>query len=187
MTTELVLLKAVDEPVSTASSISEKMLNIFPNLPLMIATIIAVGIMFVFLVYFLKKPTEAMIKRRKDFIQANIDASVQQKEEAIVLTNQANEKLQEAHNQAYKVINNAKVNAEKVVIAYTAKAKNDSKHLLEEAAIDIANQQRQIEESARAKITETAVLLAQKIIQKEISVSKHQEMIDEFLDAKDIK
>ncbi|WP_236094574.1 F0F1 ATP synthase subunit B [Mycoplasma anserisalpingitidis] len=176
-----VLHDSIDAPNNLEESISERFVGLFPNIPMMIATIISFTLAFIFLTFFLYKPVKKMLKERHDFIQSNIDESIKVKEEAINKTNEANKHLQDAHIQANKIVNDAKVRSEKVIIAYTAKAKLDSKTLLEEAKLDIKAQKREFNEHAKDKIATLAIELAEKIVKKEISRKNHEEIIEDFL------
>lgn len=173
---------AIDAPKDFAESISEKFSAIFPSVPLMIATILAFIILFVVLYVFVRKPVKEMIKRRKDFIQNNIDESIKIKEEMIEKLNQANVVLENANNQAESIVNRGYVRSEKIVIEYTGKAKNDAKQLLEEAHLDINKQQKEFELKSRQIVAQTAKELAEKILKREISKESTEEIIEKFLD-----
>lgn len=173
---------SIDAPKDFAESISEKFNAIFPSVPLIIATILAFIILFVVLYVFVRKPVKEMIKRRKDFIQNNIDESVKIKEEMIEKLNQANVVLENANNQAESIVNRGYVRSEKIVIEYTGKAKNDAKQLLEEAHLDINKQQKEFELKSRQIVAQTAKELAEKILKREISKESTEEIIEKFLD-----
>lgn len=173
---------AIDAPKDFAESISEKFSAIFPSVPLMIATILAFIILFVVLYVFVRKPVKEMIKRRKDFIQNNIDESIKIKEEMIEKLNQANVVLENANNQAESIVNRGYVRSEKIVIEYTGKAKNDAKQLLEEAHLDINKQQKEFKLKSRQIVAQTAKELAEKILKREISKESTEEIIEKFLD-----
>lgn len=171
----------VDQPVEVGKSFSEKFLNIFPNVPLMIATIISFILAFMFLTYFLYKPLKRKMKERHDYIQNNIDASLKEKQLAIQKTNEANSKLIDAHKQADVIINKAKLRAEKVIISYAADAKRKSNNLLQEANRDIAAQKIEFAQKSKEKIAEAAVELAKKILTNEVSIQSQKSLINEFL------
>ncbi|WP_051616709.1 F0F1 ATP synthase subunit B [Mycoplasmopsis sturni] len=173
---------AIDAPKDFAESISEKFSAIFPSVPLMIATILAFIILFVVLYVFVRKPVKEMIKRRKDFIQNNIDESIKIKEEMIEKLNQVNVVLENANNQAESIVNRGYVRSEKIVIEYTGKAKNDAKQLLEEAHLDINKQQKEFKLKSRQIVAQTAKELAEKILKREISKESTEEIIEKFLD-----
>lgn len=179
---------AIDAPRTTTEIMSEKFLKIFPNIPMLIATVIAFIIVFFILTYLLYKPIKKMMVNRHNFIQSNINDSINSKNEAISLVNEANEKLKKAHKQADVVVNKAKIEAENVLVSYANKAKIDSKHMLEETSRDIENQKKEFEKESKKRIVETAIVLAKKIIQKDISKESQKDVIENFLNSNiDIK
>ncbi|WP_036431904.1 F0F1 ATP synthase subunit B [Mycoplasmopsis cricetuli] len=169
------------------TSITEKFEAIFPSIPLMIATVIAFIIIFVFTYVFLKKPIAQIIKKRQQFIQDNIDSSVKLKEELIEKINESNTILENSNKQGEKIVNQAKLRAEQVVINFMAKAKHDSKQLIEEAHLDIEKQKKEFEENSRKIVALTAKELAEKILKKEVSQQTQEEIIEAFLNNDDHK
>ncbi|UUM20042.1 MULTISPECIES: ATP synthase F0 subunit B [unclassified Mycoplasma] len=176
-----------DKPSSLQQGIAEKFEAIFPSIPLMIATIIAFIAISIIIYVFLRKPLQEMLKKRKEFIQSNIDESIKFKEDMIEKLNQANENLENSNKQAEVIINRAKLKAEQIVVTYIAKAKNDSKQLIEEAHLDITKQQKEFEQNSREIVAQTAKQLAEKILQKEISQSTQEEIIEAFLQDDNLK
>ncbi|UUD35901.1 ATP synthase F0 subunit B [Mycoplasmopsis citelli] len=178
---------AIDKPSSLQEGISDKFEAIFPSIPLMIATIIAFIAIGIITYVFLRKPLQQMLQKRKEFIQNNIDQSIKFKEEMIQKVNEANLNLENSNQQAEVIINRAKLKAEQLILAYVAKAKNDSKQLIEEAHLDINKQQKEFEQNSREIVAQTAKQLAEKILQREISQSTQEEIIDAFLAEDNLK
>ncbi|WLP85875.1 F0F1 ATP synthase subunit B [Mycoplasma seminis] len=174
---------AVDTPVSVKDGVTEKFSNLFPSLPMVIATLLAFAVVFVILTWLLYKPVKKMMKRRADYIQSNIDDAVKQKELSYQAKNEANEKLQDAHKQADSIITKAKIKASEVSRSYTEKAKAESKRLLEETSQDIASQKREFDANAKKYIVTVATELAEKILKREITPETQTEIIDQFLNS----
>ncbi|VEU76553.1 F0F1 ATP synthase subunit B [Mycoplasmopsis columboralis] len=179
--------QAIDKPVPFEEGIAEKFQAIFPSIPLMIATIIAFIVIATIMYIFLRKPIAKMLRERKEYIQQNIDESIKIKEEMIQKLNDANANLENSNKQAEVIINRAKLKAEQVIVTYIAKAKNDSKQLIEEAHLDINKQQKEFEQNSRLIVAETAKELAEKILQREISQSTQEEIIESFLKDENLK
>ncbi|WP_416322854.1 F0F1 ATP synthase subunit B [Mycoplasmopsis felis] len=168
--------------IKTSSElIKEKFDGLYPNIPLMIATIIAFIIIGIILWFFFYKPIKKMMKERKDFVQDNIDLSIKQKEESLLMLEQANENLKNARLTADEIVTQAKIKAEKVSEFYTNKAKTEAKRLLDETMVDINTQQKEFQLNAKKYIVEIATDLSQKILKREMSQSTHNEIIDKYL------
>ncbi|QCZ37001.1 F0F1 ATP synthase subunit B [Mycoplasma nasistruthionis] len=163
--------------------IKEKFDSLFPSVSMMIATIIAFGIVFLILTYLLYKPVKAMMKRRAEYIQSNIDQSLELKNQSLTALDNANEKLKEAHKQADLIVTQAKIKSAEVTETYLAKAKADAKRLREETDIDIASQQREFDNNAKQYIVKVATEMAEQILKKEISKESQDQIIDKFLNS----
>ncbi|RIV16653.1 F0F1 ATP synthase subunit B [Mycoplasmopsis gallopavonis] len=164
-------------------SLSEKFASIFPSWPIMVATIIAFVIVFLCLYKLVYKPVKQMVKARQDYIQANIDDSLKQKESSLEKLEQANQNLIEARKQADIIVVKAKLRAEKVSNFYTQKAKAQSKRLLEETQVDINAQKREFEENSKKYVVQVATELANKILKREISSETQDQIINQFLNS----
>ncbi|WP_406613586.1 F0F1 ATP synthase subunit B [Mycoplasma corogypsi] len=171
-------------------SLADKFETLFPSWPIIVATIIAFIIVFVFLTYFVYKPVKKMMKDRHDFIQGNIDEAIKAKEDSLEKLNEANESLKSARVQATTIINKAKVRADKVADFYTTKARAQSKRLLDETILDIQAQQREFEMNSKTYVVNLGTELATKILKREISQQTQDELINQYLnsdkDAEDI-
>ncbi|QNM93725.1 F0F1 ATP synthase subunit B [Mycoplasma sp. Pen4] len=173
---------AIDSAEQTAGQgVLEKFKALTPSIPLMIATLIAFGITIAILVYFFYKPVKAMMKRRHDFIQSNIDESITNKEQSLVRLNEANDKLKDAHKQADIIVTKAKIAAGEVAHNFTEKAKAESKRMLEETTQDIASQQREFDLKSKEYIVTVATQLAEEILKREITPQTQSEIIEQFL------
>lgn len=162
--------------------------GLFPSIPLMIATILAFIIVCSLLFYLVYKPIKKLMKERERFIQSNIDDSIQQKQESILKLNEANQSLKNAHIQADQIISKAKIKAEKTAEVYLNSAKTESKRLLEETNIDIANQKKQFDFNSRRYVVEIATELAEKILKREITQTTQDQIINQYLNTdKDVE
>ncbi|WP_245579615.1 F0F1 ATP synthase subunit B [Mycoplasma leonicaptivi] len=167
--------------VSIETTLNEKIVGLFPSIPIIIATIIAFIIVFITLYFLVHKPVKKLIKARQDFIQNNIDDSIKQKEESILKLNQVNETLKNAHIQADNIITSAKIKAEKVSEHQIELSKKEAKRMLEETSIDIQTQQRQFQHNSKKYVVEVATDLAKKILKREITPETQKDLIDQYL------
>ncbi|TDV24103.1 F-type H+-transporting ATPase subunit b [Mycoplasmopsis mustelae] len=175
------LTVSVAQKFDINQTISEKFKGLFPSIPLMIATILAFILAAILLWFLFYKPVKKAMKKRREFIQGNIDDSVKQKEESVLILNQANENLKNAHVQADKIITNAKIKAEKVSDFYRNKAKTEAKRMLNETALDIKAQQKEFEENSKKYIVTVATELSEKILKREMSQQTQDEIVQTFL------
>ncbi|UUD35008.1 F0F1 ATP synthase subunit B [Mycoplasmopsis caviae] len=163
--------------------IQKELSGLFPSVPMMVATLVAFAIVILILFFLLYKPIKKSIKARQDYIQSNIDQAKQTNDLSQDKLKEANDKLTQAHQEANNLVKNAKVRAEKVIISYTAKAKIESKRILEEAELDIKQQRDSLMEDSKNNIAKAASELSRQILKKEVSKKTESEIIDKFLES----
>lgn len=155
--------------------------KLFPNIPLLIATIIAFTIVFITLTYFFYKPVKRMLKARHDLIQKNIDDSIENKKLANASLSDAQNSLVKAKIRAAEIVNKAKFEAEKVVIEYTNRATREAELIKANAEQEIINDKKRFEEESKHAIIDVAFEIANKIVKKKIQPEKEKKLIEEFL------
>ncbi|WP_334687664.1 ATP synthase F0 subunit B [Mycoplasmopsis felis] len=77
--------------------------------------------------FFFYKPIKKMMKERKDFVQDNIDLSIKQKEESLLMLEQANENLKNARLTADEIVTKLKLKQKKYLNFIQTKQKQKLK------------------------------------------------------------
>ncbi|UWD34567.1 F0F1 ATP synthase subunit B [Mesomycoplasma molare] len=170
-----------DGKVDVENDVSALFKNIFPNPWVVLATTIAFIIVFIFLFFFIFKPLKKVIEERREFIQKNIDETITNKEKSIKLEEKRNIELWEARIAAAGIINQAKIESEKIANQYISNAKKEAKRIIEDGHISVSQQQRKFEEESREEIITVATKLASKILEKHVSHYEEKELIDKLL------
>ncbi|MBN3534532.1 F0F1 ATP synthase subunit B [Mycoplasma procyoni] len=170
----------VDSGVST-ESISELFKNILPNPWMMLATLIALTVVVVSLFLLIYKPLKRVIGERRQFIQDNIDESVKNKESSIELEKRRNTELWEARIAAAGIVNQAKIESEKIANQYISHAKKEAKRIIEDGHQSVAQERKRFEQESKEEIISVATKLASKILEKHVSHYEDREMIDKLL------
>ncbi len=138
-------------------------------------------ILFLLMKKFLFKPINNILEKRKKEIDEMYDNAETSKNEAEKLLSEYNEKVSGAKEEAEGILKNAKERAalKEEEIVNNAKA---------DAAKIMARAEREIElekSSARAELLEEvsslSVIMASKILEKDIKEEDHKEMIDKFI------
>lgn len=168
---------------SLGTKIEEELNGLFPSVPMLVATLVALAIIILILFFLLYKPIKKSIKARQDYIQSNIDQAKATNDLSKNKLKEANDKLILAHEEANNLVKNAKIRAEKVIISYTAKAKMESKRIIEEAELDIKQQKDSLMEDSKNQIAKAATELSRQILKKEVSKKTESEIIDKFLES----
>ncbi|SYV93140.1 F0F1 ATP synthase subunit B [Mycoplasmopsis synoviae] len=174
----------IGKVVTASDEIAKRFNNLFPSIPMMLATFIAFVIVFLLLFFFLYKPVKKMIHKRQEFIQSQIDDSIKAKEDSLAKLSQAQAELIESHKQSVNIVNNAKSKAQEILASYKNKAISDANRLIEETQIDLNERKKEFDKNSRILIAETATEIAQRILKREISKSTQDEIIKDFLEDK---
>ncbi|WP_051599964.1 F0F1 ATP synthase subunit B [Mycoplasma elephantis] len=161
-------------------NVNETFQKLFPNIPLLIAVIIAFILIFCFLTYFFYKPVKKMLADRNKFIQKNIDDSIKNKKNALESSNEAQERLMNAKITAAEIIDKAKFEAEKVIMEYTNQAHKEAELIKANAELELKNEKEKFEKDSRKAILDVAFEIANKIIQKEIKHDDEQKLIEDY-------
>lgn len=176
----LQILSATTDNNSSTNEIVNTVNQLFPSIPVLIATLIAFIFVFLLLTKLLYKPIKKYMAARQKYIQDNIDASLKNHHESLQQLESANNNLNLAKQNANDIITKAKLEAEQIGKSYIAKSQADAKQLIENAKSDIALQQKKFETNIKQKIIDNSVALTKKILEQEITPEYEQKLIAKF-------
>lgn len=144
----------------------------------LLATIITL-----FLVYKLAwKPARQFIKKRQDYIEANIKDSNTSKIESEANLVKSQEVLQQAYSEYKQTVDSAKQDAIKVKNEIIEKADHDAKRQLESARLQIESEKVKAKEEIEQEIVGVALAAAQKVIGREINETDNRKFVKEFVE-----
>ncbi|AWX42688.1 ATP synthase B chain [Metamycoplasma cloacale] len=166
-------------------NISEEISKTFDGLsfnwPYFVFSLLTLGVVVLMITLLVYKPLKKMLKKRKEFIQNNIDESIKAKEDALKIREEIDGKIIQATNHATEILNNARSESEKIVTIGANEANKKAELILEQANVMIAKRNEEFEKEQRKIIMESAVEIAKKILKREIKDKDNLKMIDEVL------
>ena len=165
-------------------SIGEKVNQLMPSLYIMIATLGSFVVLLLILTKLLYKPVKKMVKNRQDFIQKNIDDSINAKQNAINLEQEARDRLVDSKLMALEIINKSKLDAEVLKHQYIDQAKAEAAQIVKEAKAEIKAKKQILEEEAHNEIVNVAIEISEKMIAKRITKEEAEAYLKEYLGAK---
>jgi len=131
-------------------------------------------------VFFWKKIT-AFIEARQQFLEDEVNLTTKAHEEALELKSIRDNELNEVRVSAKGIVEEAKDRGEQERIDIVSKAKKEADTILENSRKEVESEI----EKARAKINDeivsVAVLMAEKVVKKEIDAKKHKEIFEDVL------
>ena len=140
---------------------------------------------FFLLLLLLKKfafaPLMKVMKDRENFVANEIDSAETSRKEAESFLTQQKEALDTARKEAQAILDNAKKMGEDRQ-SDILKAANDEAERMREAAIrDIQNEREQALVSVREQVASLSVLIASKVIEKELSAADQEKLIEDYI------
>ena len=150
-----------------------------------------VGDMFVTLFFFLvllvllKKfawgPLMDMMEKRENYVANEIEEAERSRAEAEKSAASAAEQLNQVRQEAQKIIEDAKVAGVKQEQDIIESARLEAERIKKQAQADIQNEKEQAIQALQAQVASLSVLVASKVIEKEINAQDQEKFINEYI------
>ena len=176
------LSSLTDKP--TTDDINGIIDGLFPSIYVIIATIGAFLVTLVILSKLLYGPITKMMKKRHDFIQKNIDDSVNSKEESIKIKSEAKSELVQSKVMAQEIISKSKKESQILKQQYIDEGKQEAARLISEANDEISFKLLKMEETRNNDIVDVAMIISKKLIAKNVDKNKVEEYLDSYIKGK---
>jgi F-type H+-transporting ATPase subunit b len=141
--------------------------------------------MFIILLALLKKyawgPLVGIMKQREDHIANEIEAAEKSRVEANKFLEETRQELKKAREDAQALIENAKKQGERQKDEIIAAARQEAERLKESAKAEINRQKEQAVAELRDQVASLSVLIASKVIEKELSEQDQEKLIQDFI------
>lgn len=155
---------------------------VLPELVPMIIILISTLILFLILRKFLHKPVTEFIQKRQDKIESNIKEAEMLKQEAIDIRADYEGKIDKAKLEGQEIIENARIRATELEKSMLEEAKIEAANVMERAKRDIAREKEKAYEDIKKSTGEMAILIASKIMEKDINLENQNTLIDKFIE-----
>lgn len=138
-------------------------------------------ILFLLMKKFLFKPVNNILEKRKQEIGDMYDKAESDKKEAQKLLGEYSEKIQSANVEADEIIKTAKELAVKKQDEILSEANSGALKILERAEKNIELEKSKAKAELLSEVSSLSVMMASKILEKDISAAEHKEIIDKFI------
>ncbi|MHC0036517.1 F0F1 ATP synthase subunit B [Pseudoneobacillus sp. C159] len=142
-------------------------------------------VMFIILLALLKKfawgPLMGIMKQREDHIAGEINAAEQSRKETSKLLEEQRELLKQARSEAQELIENAKKQGDVQREEIMAAARVEAERVKESAKREIELQKEQAVAAIREQVASLSVLIASKVIEKELTAADQEKLINEYI------
>ena len=138
-------------------------------------------IMFLILKSFLFKPVQKVFDTRKEEVDTMYAQANESRSQAEDMKREYETRLAAAREEADGLVRSAVQTAQKRSDAIVAEASSQASHLKQKASEEIAQERRQMLQDVRGEISDIAVSIASKVVEREINAQDHQDFVDDFI------
>ena len=147
----------------------------------MIATLLNTLILFLVLKHFLFKPVNKILDERKEKVEKTYKEADDKLTEASRLETEYTEKLANAKAESAEIVKNATKRAQLRSDEIIAEAKTEASGLIVKANADIEKEKKRAVNQIKDEISDIALMVAEKVVEKEISPKDHERLIENFI------
>lgn len=127
------------------------------------------------------KPVSEMMEKRRQTIQNDLEGAEKDKQAAADLRTEYEEHLMNARKEAQQIIENANRFSEKTKEEMLATAREEAERLRSQAEEQIAHAKEKALGDIRNEVVQLSIVMAEKIISKEMDEKRHSELIHEVI------
>ena len=138
-------------------------------------------IMFLILKRFLFKPVQKMMAARKQQVDQIYQDAKENLDSAINMKQEYEARLAAAREEADGLVRNAVQTAQRKGDAIVAEANSQASHLKQKAEQEIAQEKKQMLQDVRGEISDIAVSIASKVVEREVKKQDYDGFVDEFI------
>ena len=151
------------------------------NLWQIVISLLNLLIMFLILKKFLFKPVSKMLADRQNQVDEVYAAADKDRSEAGSMRKEYETRLAAAREEADSIVRDAKQTAQRTGDAIVAEANAQAAHNKQRAEHEIEVERRQMLADVRGEISDMAVAIAGKVVERELNADDHASLVDEFI------
>jgi F-type H+-transporting ATPase subunit b len=142
-------------------------------------------VMFIILMVLLKKfawgPLMGIMKQREDHVSNEITAAENSRQESKKLLEEQRSLLKEARTEAQTLIEGARKQGDVQREEIITTARVEAERIKESAKLEIDQQKEKAVAAIREQVASLSVLIASKVIEKELSAADQEKLINEYI------
>lgn len=138
-------------------------------------------ILLLILKKFLFKPVTQVMQARQEQVDKIYDDARQDRSAAADMKQEYEQRLADAREEADGLVRNAVATAQRRGDAIVAEANSQASHIKQKAEEEIALEKKQMLINVRSEISDMAVSIASKVVEREIQKEDHEGFVDEFI------
>lgn len=144
--------------------------------------LVATIILFAVISRFLYKPVNGLINERKKVIASNLAVAEKQKEEMAEIKSDYEAEILKARGEAKEIVDDSRAKGEEVRMQIIEQANEEAVQIKARAEKELEREREQNQRDMKDQIAEISMLVASKVIQKNLDNETQQKFIDQFID-----
>lgn len=152
------------------------------DLGTIIGTLLNTLILFLVIKHFLFGKVNQILDDRKKYVEDTYSEADKAKENAKALEVEYDEKLRAAKEESADIIRNATVKAQQRSDEIVFAAKNEAAGIISRANEDIEREKKRAVNQIKDEISDIAIAVAEKVVEKEITSKDNDRLIEEFIE-----
>lgn len=138
-------------------------------------------ILFVLFKKFLYEPVQKVLDQRQEQVSRIYDEAEKERTAAEEMKQEYEERLNTAREEADTLVRNAVQTAQRKGDQIVSEASSQASHIKQKAEEEIALEKKQMLQDVKSEISEMAVSIASKVVEREIQKADHENFVDEFI------
>lgn len=167
-------------PAAAASSDKE---NLYPHATELVVGAVAFAIIFFFMSKWVLPRVNALLDERREKIQGEMERAEATRTEADHILADYREQLAGAHEEANRIIEEARRTADQLRKDLQAKAEQESQATVARAQDEIRAERDRVFQQLRAQVGDIAVELAGRVVGRSLDKAAHDRLIDEYIES----
>ena len=176
----LTLLTSCDNE-KIAERIETTVNNMLPNLYVTLMQLLLFIVTVVIFILLAYKPLKKKLKKRKDFINKNIEDSIDKNKKADENIKRSQEVILESQKKAVDIIQDAQMTAEYNLSRAQKELQVTIENQKNQAHKDIEAEREKMLKEAQNQIIESAIDTSKEILKREVKLEDHKKFVDDFI------
>lgn len=147
-----------------------------------VGTLLNALILFLVIKHFLFDKVNAVLEARKNEVEKTYSDADESLKNARALETEYTDKLQGAKEESAEIIKNATRKAQTRSDEIIDGAKEEARSLINKANADIEKEKKRAVNQIKDEISDIAMSIAEKVVEKEIDPKTHEKLVEEFID-----
>lgn len=143
--------------------------------------IIAFVALYLLLTKYALGPLLSVMEKRQELVKSQLQTAEENRKQAQELLNQQQQAIQDARKEAYQIIEQARNSSNRQTEQALEAAKEEASRIKTEALRDIDAEKNKAVAALKSQVGAMSVMIASKIIEKQIDEKTQQQLVDQYL------